>query len=324
MSTDAQRIAAASDKGYTHIWDANGQKLLSLSGISHPKRWLFLDSQLVFSRNAQRLMQTAAFMNTSAMHEGSLIVWDASGKELLALRNHPASFVADLHPDGDQLAAIVVSGRVDNGTSGGDKRELRIWSISKRRNDLSVPLPKSGFSVLALSPNGKELVTFLSDTLAPSILDTRTGQTLRELELPGDGTYPWPQGLAFSPSGKLVIANFMSFLGSELVLWDTDTGKLRLSTQATIGGHVGRIAWSRDEERLALTIHGARSREGQVLLWDLTTNQQLLSLNIPENVGGGEALAFGSEDDRLYSVGGKSDSKFSLLMWDAPSQTTVP
>jgi WD40 repeat protein len=142
------------------------------------------------------------------------------------------------------------------------------------------------------------------------------------MEHPGDQTYPWPETLSFSSSGKLLVADFQSYLGSELVLWETATGKRLLSTHATIGATAGSIAWSRDEKRVAFTVNSWRSRQGQVLLWDLTTNQQVLSLSMPENVFYGNAVAFGPGDDRLYCVGGTPDLKVSLVTWDAPKHAS--
>jgi hypothetical protein len=48
----------------------------------------------------------------------------------------------------------------------------------------------------------------------------------------------------------------------------------------------------------------------------LTTNQQVLALEGPENSGYGEALAFGPEDDSLQCVA--IGSNVNLVTWDAP------
>jgi serine/threonine protein kinase/WD40 repeat protein len=316
ISRDTQRFAVAAI-GLTYIWEANGRKLFNLAGVSSPERWTFLQGQLVFSPDGQRLAQAAAQMNTEGMHVGNLIIWDSQGKELLALRNRPSSFLSvSLHPDGDQLAAVLVSGRNRN-RSNGDKKELRIWSMNGRREALSIPLPDQlGGCPVAFSPSGEQLVTYIDDSLAPALLDSRTGMELRRMEQPGDRRHQYPETLTFSPSGKLLIAEYSSYVGSELALWETATGQRRLSTQATIGTTTMGIAWSHDEKRVALNVYGARKRGCQVLVWDLTTNQQVLALEGPENSGYGEALAFGPEDDSLQCVA--IGSNVNLVTWDAP------
>jgi WD40 repeat protein len=320
ISPDTQRFAAAGAKGSTYIWDANGRKLFNLVGVSQPERWSLDQQLLVFTPDGQRLAQAAALTNPTGMHHGHLIVWDANGKELFALRDYPASFTSvSLHPDGDLLAAVLVSGRNRNGN--GDKEEIRVWSMTSRREILSIPLPavQPGLSPIAFSPNGEQLVTFIDDSLAPALLDSRTGQELRRMEPPGDQTYPWPQTLGFSPSGKLLIADYQSWVGSELVVWEKGTGKRRLSTHASIGATVRAIAWSRDEKRVAITVSSIR--QNQVLLWDLTTNQQVLTLNMPEELAGG-AVAFGPGDEHLYCVGSAPDSKVRLITWSAPNHAS--
>jgi WD40 repeat protein len=121
----------------------------------------------------------------------------------------------------------------------------------------------------------------------------------------------------FSPSGELLVGNFRSSENTELVVWETSTGKRRLSTRNMLGGWVGRPGWSHDEKRLALTVFGGSSTiQGRVLLWDLTTNQQILSLEGPENSGFVNDLIFGPSDNSLYCLA--IGSEINLIKWDAP------
>jgi WD40 repeat protein len=321
VSTVMQRFAAGTAKGLIYVWDANGRQLFKLKGALQSEQLELVHQDLVFSQDGQRLAQAAALMDNQGLYQGSLIVWDASGKELFALRDHPGTIASvRLHPDGDQLAAVLILGR----NFDDDRKEIRVLSMAGKRDTLSIPFAENypGFNELcsiAFSPTGEQFVTVMDDSLAPILLDTKTGQELRRMDAPIDRTYSSPGHWGFSPSGDLIIADFQSDKNSQLVVWEAATGRRRFSTDSTFDGVAAAIAWSGDEKRVA-TASGHLAGQSTVTLWDLTTNQPLLSLDVPQHLGYAQAIAFGPEDDSLQCIA--IGSKVNLVTWDAPKHTS--
>jgi WD40 repeat protein len=97
-------------------------------------------------------------------------------------------------------------------SQGGDRRDtVRVWDVTEGRERFAA----EGMTYPVLSPDGMVLAAvepYRQGGIACRLYDTRTGQVLRSLPLPGDdvGWQPWPE---FSADGTLLAVNCRSSTG---------------------------------------------------------------------------------------------------------------
>jgi WD40 repeat protein len=153
-------------------------------------------------------------------------------------------------------------------------------------------------ATLAFSPDGRSLVVggggfdVVSCDLAREGREHPLGIPIRQIS-----------DLRFSPDGRTLAVS--SFRTSEVILWDTDEGKLRM----ILRGHsssVVTMAFAPDGQSLAST---ART-DSTVLIWDLATGEPRCRLSAPGVV----SLAY-SPDGRLLATVGIGEK--SVRIWDA-------
>jgi WD40 repeat protein len=130
-----------------------------------------------------------------------------------------------------------------------------------------LPESKDGIHHLALSVDGKILVTTVGDTIR--VLQMPTGEELRQFKH-GQGQI---NAVAFSPDGKTLASAGGEFEKSaELKLWNLAKGK----EIRTLEGHTSdvlAVAFSRDGKKLA-----SGSRDQTARLWDVGTGKELRRL----------------------------------------------
>jgi WD40 repeat protein len=246
-------------------------------------------------------------------------VWDAAGREVLALRGHTSGIQAVAwSPDGRRLATASVDGtaRVWEASDGHELVPLRghvapvlsvdwspdglrlvtggldgavkVWDAAGREIG-SVPAHDGVVHSVAWSPDGKWLATGGRDKAA-RVWEAATRRPIRALE--GHTGEVW--SVAWSPDGtRLASASD----DATVKVWDAAAGKELLELK----GHTSRVmsvVWSRDGTRLA-----TGSRDGTAKVWDAATGREALAfkghvyaVNSVAWFPDGKGLATGSED----------------------------
>jgi WD40 repeat protein/tetratricopeptide (TPR) repeat protein len=204
----------------------------------------------------------------------------AEAKELLrgAPRPPVEIFAVRFSPDGNTLIA--------GGGLPEQAGEIQWWDpgTGALRRRLRQPL---GIHYLALTSDGKTLVTADYYARAAKVRDAATGKVLRVLA----GHKHSVGSVAVSPSGKLVATVSER---DAVLLWDLESGKkLRAVRNHPV---LWRVGFSRDGRTL-VSIGG----DGMVRLWDIATGRERFALQA--HPGGVQCAAFSPDDSILATAG---------------------
>jgi WD40 repeat protein len=115
---------------------------------------------------------------------------------------------------------------------------------------------------IALSPDGKTLVSGSNQDTRVKLWDVATGKLKQTLE----GNKGWIAAVAFSADGKHIVTSGGADGGGEVIVWDGPSGK-RLRTLPVTGTGVPTVAISPDGKTLA--VGSDAGRKGEVKLWRL-------------------------------------------------------
>jgi RNA polymerase sigma factor (sigma-70 family) len=162
---------------------------------------------------------------------------------------------------------------------------------------------------LVVPPDGKTLLTTSEDTIRAWSLGT--GKLLYQIRTEFGPHYP-----AFSPDGKRLA---MAEKGV-IHVRDGATGRelQRIPAMGELPKKPRLLAFSADGHRLAVTLH-----QGEILLFDTATGRQAGSLDVQ---GTGRLrdvyfLSFAPDGRTLLSMGGGTESRYSICYWDLATQT---
>jgi WD40 repeat protein len=320
-------INTAEPHGEVKLWDVNAEQEYR-SGFAHVGALL----GLALSADGRRL--------ASSGFDGQVPICDAATlRKITAVRSVPgeANSVA-ISPDGEQLAARGLDGA------------LKLWDIASGRalrtlGQRSAPLRAVAFSpdgrLLAAETGGNPLLPGVGDI---TLWDLATGEKTATLRGRGVAFSPDGRRLAFATGNAVkvydlaaqqellsleghtaeVLAVAFDRDGARLAsgsrdrtgrIWDARTGQILRELRghtSTISG----VAFHPGGQRLATaSLDAGQGGKGEVILWDVATGRQALSL--PGNL----VVAFSGDGTRLAAAAADVYLASDVRVWDARQLT---
>ena len=222
----------------------------------------------------------------AAKRSGETLVWDtAQRKELRRLPGNAPALFCQESQDGQRVLVMDKANRASVWRTA-DWRETVHWRVERA-------------DCCALSPDGSLFATAREKGLV-TLWDTSTGKELGTVTHIKEDT----TRLAFSANSRWLAA---ASDAGPVTVWDRDSRR----PVAVLSGHLlstTALAVSPDGHRLAT---GSLDKDA-VKLWDTSTWQELLTLEVPG--GSLSELAFTSDGTRLLARTQSGD----LLVWTAP------
>lgn len=286
FSADGKLFATASSDQTLYLWDADSGERIGDALTGHTDAvW-----GVTFAQSGQQIISAGA--------DSKLISWNTQPAPALGkiLAGHEDSILSvSFGPDGKLIASA--GGNINSG--GGDSG-IHLWDTAT--GDLSQTLEghQSFVTSVVFSPDGKLLASAGADQTI-RIWDMQLGETLRTLSIPERTALI---SLAFSPDGKLLASGGGE--SGQVQVWNVASGASRGDSFEANRGGVLALAFSPNGQMLA-----SAGYDGQVLLWNSATNENLNTLTGHRDVvtslafsPDGQFLASGSRDDtiRLWNV----------------------
>jgi WD40 repeat protein/beta-lactamase regulating signal transducer with metallopeptidase domain len=305
VSPDGKTLAMGCQDMTVKLWDTASRKLVAnLSGHSF-RVWA-----VAFSPDGKRLVSAAGSWQ-QASEPGEVKVWDLStNKELLALAGHEAPV---------QTVAWSSNGKfIATGTR---DAVARIFDASTGKELYSLHSHKDGVRSLVFDPESKYLATGSIDGTV-RIWEVATGKELSELKASAAGV----NCVAWSPDGKTLAAASKpaeSPQPGEVRLWSCEVRPAgnAFKEKAVLKGHTSSVLAVRfsPDGKMLVSAGGTYAEFGDVIVWDVATQKQVLGLNGHKQWV--EALAFSKDGKTLYSAGGTSDSRGEVRIWQVGGQS---
>jgi WD40 repeat protein len=235
----------------------------------------------------------------------SVQLWSAdTGTPHLAVSGHLGGIEAlKFAPDGSKLI-----------TSGRDST-LRVWD-TKSRQPLAVYELEQPSASIALTPNGKSLVTISRYRGAIDIRSLEDGSILNSFKAEGELN----EAVAISPDGRWLAATSSGKIeDGALTLWDLSKNALH----GRIRTHRGRPHFSHDGTSLLVAgteFQFGKGSKGRLSLWDVESLNNTLSLEDVQGLARISDSALSADGTTLALAGTSFDkdekSHNQLVFWD--------
>jgi WD40 repeat protein len=276
VSADGTLLVSAGTDRVARVWDAvTGDEIAVLRGHTRPLR-------------------AAAFgpgkTIVTVSDDGTLRFWEA-----------PVTAVLVGHTD--RIVGLSVTPNGARVATAADDDTVRVWDARSGRQLARLDVP--GVSFVAISPNGRRLVTLQTVTGRARLWDV--ARPRRSILIPVAG----PASVAFTPDGRLVATagpgrsiRFFGLVGQPVRSFGAPS---RLD-------EAGRLAFSPTGDRLAVAEVG----EGEAVILDAETGSEVGAL--PEEALRALSLTFGPDGESL----GTAESEGVARFWDAHDGSADP
>ncbi len=271
------------------LWDvATGRELRRLQTISAA----FVD--VIFQPTSADKPQAI-----SAANDGTIIVWDVLGGQIVDQFNVPASKKITLSASADGGLLLIVGATQDQAAA----PFQILWDIANHHILRQIAPPAQGLWTGHLMPDGKTAIsayTTSSGTLQ-IVWDVQTGATLSQFGLWHDNMKQPFYGLDIRLDGKVGVLNVGE---PDVVLWDTQTNseikRFQAPTVTTLAS-----SFSQDGSKLLIT-----AQDGALRLWDVARGTLIRNF-VVRNVKFSSSVF--SANGRVAITGTSSGS---LYFWD--------
>ncbi|MCA6091055.1 WD40 repeat domain-containing protein [Streptomyces sp. SCA3-4] len=293
ISPDGQRLATVSAKPYepgvgertsgpgpdAGIWDVADRRMTTALGTSQTPL------QVAFAPDRRTLAIGDA--------DGTVSLWDASGRQLLATLTGHTEAITGLAftPDSRTLA------------SASTDRTVRLWNVASRRAEATLTGHEGAVLALAFSSDGRHLATAGADRTT-RLWDTRSPRPDAVLSRDTDNTVT----LAFSPDGRTLATGSLNGSVRLLDMASRHVVAVFPGQSATTWA----VAFSPDGRLLATA-----GSNGDIRLWDTATHHRTETLT--GHTGVIKALAFSSDGRTLAS--GSADR--TVRLWSTGTHRTI-
>ena len=201
----------------------------------------------------------------TSSYDATVGIWDARTGDLRFSLFHDGPVGdADWSPDG---------GRLVTGSSDG---RATVWEITgaggKRLFSLSAQDTSSGMRGVAFSPDGNRVLTGNAAITAAKVWDVSHSGDAEWTNVPGDPS--WVMSVAFSPSGRELIASGMD---RSVAVWDPETGE-------NIKTFEGRSALDLDVSPDGALI-AMMGDSNNASVWDRATGEEVFTAQLGGNAG---------------------------------------
>jgi WD40 repeat protein len=273
ISPDGRLIATAAED--VVLWDAATRT--KLARLEHTA----IVWSVAFSPDGRWLVSTHG--------DGSILVWDAVGRERIANLNEHAAPVRAVafSPDGRRIA------------TGSEDRSVIVWDAATGRKEAVLDGHETRVTGAAFSPDGRWLATcdFDSRTI---LWDVATHSRL-ETWTPSFADWTASYCIAVSPDGRVVVTS--------AAVYERPGGRTLLEIHPPLGGLAGiyGMAFSAD----GLTLYGV-TPQGQMVTWDTASWRR--TAYAKQSPGASFVSVSLSPDGRLLATG---DDEGNVRLWDA-------
>jgi WD40 repeat protein/predicted Ser/Thr protein kinase len=286
FSPDGQHVATGGLDQTARIWNTTNGTLRRTIVVGFPV------VSLAYSPDGGRLV-TVGPDNTASIWEvpnpvaPTLPTSAATDKEALSLCGHTRAVLAVAWSTNGQWIA-----------TGSKDKTAKMWDAATGKERQTLIGHQGPVQAVAFSPDGNRLATASGDGTA-RLWAAASGQCLQVLT---NHTAP-VLSIAFSPDGKWLATGSAD---CSACLWDTASGRLVHRLAGHING-VSSLAFSPDGQRLLTAASGTYlyanfAREFRVLIWDVASGRQLLTLPAHDNTV--HAAIFSPDGRRLVTASG--------------------
>ena len=287
FSPDGKSLAIGSEDQIIKLWDLETQAPVATWEVA--KKGNGLGSTLVdFSPDGTML--------GSGFDDGTVRLWDvATQTEVATLEGHSDGVEAvAFSPDGQTVA------------SGSFDKTVRLWDVTTRRQIGILPGHKWWVEVVAFSPDGRTLASGSSDRTV-ILWDVAPRRQIATFGEHTKGVF----SLAYSRDGKTLASGSKD---GTVLLRDVETGNA-----AALSGHVPVFSMALSPSGSTL----ASGAAGEILLWDVSTREQIASLKGAFTDDPVSPVTFSPGGTLLASGGSLRGGGWGIALWDVERREQI-